>query len=132
MNEVGPVLGAFLPGEVLTAFFIEAGFLGIMVFGWNKVGKKVHYLSTTLVFIGVTLSAFWIMAANSWMQTPVGYIFENGQFTAKHRLDDFYTSLMPRYLHMMLATYLSTLFAIIAVSSFYILKKDTFKYKTMH
>ena len=64
------------------------------------------------------------MAANSWMQTPAGYIFENGQFTAKHWLDVIFTpSLMPRYLHMMLATYLSTLFAIIAVSSFYILKK---------
>ena len=123
-NEVGPVLGSFFTWEVLTAFFIEAGFLGIMVFGWKKVGKKLHYLSTTLVFLGVTLSAFWIMAANSWMQTPAGYIFENGQFTAKHWLDVIFTpSLMPRYIHMMLATYLSTLFAIIAVSSFYILKK---------
>jgi cytochrome bd ubiquinol oxidase subunit I len=123
-NEVGPVLGAFFTWEVLTAFFIEAGFLGVMVFGWKKVSKRLHYLATILVFLGVTLSAFWIMTANSWMQTPAGYIFEKGQFTANHWLDVIFTpSLIPRYSHMMLATYLSTLFVIISVSSFYLLKK---------
>src|SRR3990167_5576130 len=69
---VGDVLGVLFTYEVLTAFFIEAGFLGVMFFGWNRVGPRLHYLATLLVLFGVTFSAFWILSANSWMQTPAG------------------------------------------------------------
>ncbi len=68
----GPVLGPLIGFEVLTAFFLEAGFLGIMLFGWDKVGPRLHFLATCLVAFGTALSAFWILAANSWMQTPAG------------------------------------------------------------
>src|SRR3990167_7739637 len=68
----GPVLGPLIGFEVLTAFFLEAGFLGVMLFGWDKVGPKLHFLATCLVAFGTTLSAFWILSANSWMQTPAG------------------------------------------------------------
>ncbi|MCF8470504.1 MAG: cytochrome ubiquinol oxidase subunit I, partial [Parvibaculum sp.] len=71
----GPVLGPLIGFEVLTAFFLEAGFLGIMLFGWEKVGPRLHFLATCLVAIGTAISAFWILSANSWMQTPAGATF---------------------------------------------------------
>jgi cytochrome d ubiquinol oxidase subunit I len=73
MEHVGNVAGPLLGYEVLTAFFLEAGFLGIMLFGHNKVSERVHVMSTFFVAFGTTLSAFWILALNSWMQTPAGY-----------------------------------------------------------
>jgi len=69
----GPVLGPLMGYEVLTAFFLEAGFLGVMLFGLNKVGPKAHFFATSMVAIGTLISAFWILAVNSWMQTPAGY-----------------------------------------------------------
>ena len=83
--RVGGVLGSLFTYEVLTAFFIEAGFLGVMLFGWNKVGPRLHYLATLLVFMGVTLSAFWILSANSWMQTPAGAVLKDGQYIVTDR-----------------------------------------------
>src|SRR3990167_6936041 len=68
-----PVIGPLLAFEVLTAFFLEASFLGIMLFGWKKVGPGLHFAATVLVAVGTLMSAFWILAANSWMQTPQGY-----------------------------------------------------------
>src|SRR3989344_332468 len=78
---VGSVLGPLFAHEVLSAFFLEAGFLGIMLFGWKRVGPKLHYLATLLVAVGTTVSAFWIMSANSWMQTPQGYHLAAGVAT---------------------------------------------------
>jgi cytochrome d ubiquinol oxidase subunit I len=124
-QAVGPVLGSLFTYEVLTAFFIEAGFLGVMIFGWEKVGPKLHYCATLLVFFGVTLSAFWILSANSWMQTPSGAVFQNGHFTVTswwHVV--FNPSVMTRYIHMLLAAYLTTILVIMAVSAFYLLKKQ--------
>jgi cytochrome d ubiquinol oxidase subunit I len=80
-DKAGPVIGPLMAYEVLTAFFLEAGFLGVMLFGMEKVGRKLHFAATCLVAIGTTISAFWILSANSWMQTPVGYaINAQGQF----------------------------------------------------
>src|SRR5919205_2714678 len=74
----GNILGPLIAYEVVTAFFLEAGFLGIMLFGWNKVGDKLHFLATCMVALGTLISAFWILSANSWMQTPDGFRIENG------------------------------------------------------
>lgn len=121
---VGNVLGALFTYEVLTAFFIEAGFLGIMIFGWNKVGKRLHYLATLLVFFGVTLSAFWILSANSWMQTPAGVSYKNGLFSVFDWWQVIFNpSVIPRYFHMLLAAYLTTAFVIAGISSWYLIKK---------
>src|SRR5205085_3650476 len=80
-DKAGPVIGPLMGYEVLTAFFLEAGFLGVMLFGMNRVGRRLHFLATCLVAGGTLLSAFWILAANSWMQTPQGHVIgPNGQF----------------------------------------------------
>jgi len=77
----GNVLGPLIQYEVITAFFLEAGFLGIMLFGWERVGDRLHFLSTCMVALGTLISAFWILSANSWMHTPGGYsIAPDGRF----------------------------------------------------
>jgi cytochrome d ubiquinol oxidase subunit I len=122
-QKVGPVLGSLFTYEVLTAFFIEAGALGIMIFGWGKINKYVHFMANFTIFVGVTLSAFWILSANSWMQTPDGVKYINGQFHVYswyHVI--FNPSVIPRFIHMLLASYLSTLVVILGVSCYYILK----------
>lgn len=121
---VGPVLGSLFVYEVLTAFFIEAGFLGVMIFGWKKVGPKLHYFSTILVCIGVTLSAFWILSANSWMQMPAGATLINGTFHVTNWWQVIFNPTdLTRYFHMLLASYLTTLFAIAGVGAYYLYKK---------
>ncbi len=72
-DKVGNVIGPMLAFEILTAFFLEASFLGVMLFGWNRVSPKMHFAATVIVAFGTVLSAFWILSANSWMQTPQGY-----------------------------------------------------------
>ena len=80
-DKTGPVLGPLLGYEVLSAFFLEAGFLGIMLFGLKRVGPRLHFFATLMVAVGTLFSAFWILSANSWMHTPAGYgINEAGQF----------------------------------------------------
>lgn len=124
-NSVGGVLGSLFTYEVLTAFFIEAGFLGVMLFGWNKVGPKLHYCATLLVFLGVTISAFWILSANSWMQTPAGATIQNGHFIVQSWHDVIFNpSVVPRYIHMMLAAYLTTLLVVAGVAAYYLLKQQ--------
>jgi cytochrome d ubiquinol oxidase subunit I len=121
-HAVGPVLGGLFTYEVLTAFFVEAGFLGVMIFGWDKVGPKLHYFATLLVWFGVTLSAFWILAANSWMQTPAGAVLKDGQFIVEswwHVIINHST--LVRFSHMLLAAYLCTVFVIASVSAYYLL-----------
>jgi cytochrome d ubiquinol oxidase subunit I len=123
-RQVGSVLGVLFTFEVLTAFFIEAGFLGIMFFGWNRVNPKLHYAATLLAFFGVTLSAFWIMSANSWMQTPAGASFDGHIFKAENWIDVIFNpSFVPRYLHMLLSTYISSFLVIAGVSAYYLLNK---------
>ena len=80
-DKVGPVLGPLMGYEVLSAFFLEAGFLGVMLFGRERVGHKLHFFATLMVAAGTFMSAFWILSVNSWMQTPAGYAMNAaGQF----------------------------------------------------
>jgi len=123
-NAVGGVLGSLFAYEVLSAFFLEAGFLGVMLFGWDKVSPKLHYCATLLVMIGTTISAFWIMSANSWMQTPAGYALVAGKYIVTNWWEVvFNPSFIPRYLHMILASYVTTCFVIAGIAAWYLLKQ---------
>lgn len=123
-RAVGNVLGSLFTYEVMTAFFIEAGFLGVMLFGWDRVGHKLHYLSTLLVVIGTSLSAYWIMLANTWMQHPVGFITKNDIFTVSDwKQILFQATAFPRFIHMLLASYISAAFVIVSVSALYLYHK---------
>ncbi|MEC8064000.1 MAG: cytochrome ubiquinol oxidase subunit I [Pseudomonadota bacterium] len=124
-EKVGPLLGALFTYEVLTAFFVEAGFLGIMLFGWNKVDAFLHFVSTCMVAFGTTLSAFWIMSANSWMQTPVAYqITPEGQFMTQDWAGVILSpTAMTRFFHMIVSCYLTGAFVILGVSAFYLITK---------
>jgi cytochrome bd ubiquinol oxidase subunit I len=123
--KFGNVLGALFAYETLTAFFLEAGFLGVMLFGWKKFPPLIHFMATLLVTIGTTVSAFWILSANSWMQTPSGYELLNGEFVVQSWFDVvFNPSFIPRYLHMLLASYITCCFVVAAVSSYYLIKKQ--------
>jgi cytochrome d ubiquinol oxidase subunit I len=124
-DKAGPVIGPLMAYEVLTAFFLEAGFLGVMLFGINKVGKRLHFVATLAVAIGTFISAFWILAVNSWMQTPTGYeMGANGQFLPGPSwwAIVFTPSFPYRLLHTVLAAYLTTAFAVGAVGAFHLLK----------
>jgi cytochrome bd ubiquinol oxidase subunit I len=113
-NIIGPLLGY----EVLTAFFLEAGFLGIMLFGWDRVPKGVHLLATAMVALGTLLSAFWVLAANSWMQTPTGHRLVDGIFYVEDFWRVIFNPSFPyRFAHMSVASYLTAAFAVAAVSA---------------
>lgn len=123
-QAVGNILGPLFAYEGMTAFFLEAGFLGIMLFGWNRVSRHIHFIATCLVALGACLSGFWIMAANSWMQTPAGYILENDKFLVSSFRDVIFNPSMPTHLtHMLLASYETAAFVIAGISAFFILKK---------
>jgi cytochrome d ubiquinol oxidase subunit I len=123
-KAVGGVLGPLFTYEVMTAFFIEAGFLGVMLFGWNKVSPRLHYVATLLVVIGTTLSAYWIMSANTWMQHPIGYQVHNNVYTISSWMEVIFNpTTVPRFIHMMLASYICAGFVICSVSAMYLLKK---------
>ena len=128
-DKTGPVLGPLLGYEVLSAFFLEAGFLGIMLFGMNRVGKGLHFFATCLVAIGTLFSAFWILSVNSWMQTPTGYGFnEVGQFIPVNWFEVIFNPSFPyRFVHMVLAAYLSTSFIVGAVAAYHLLKNKANK-----
>jgi cytochrome d ubiquinol oxidase subunit I len=118
----GNVLGPIMSYEVLTAFFLEAGFLGIMLFGWNRVGPRLHYLSTMMVALGTFLSAFWILSANSWMHTPAGFRFEEGQFFVTSWWEAIFNPSFPyRFAHMLNASYLTTTFLVAGITAWYLL-----------
>jgi len=128
-TTAGSILGVLFTYEVMTAFFIEAGFLGVMLFGWNKVGPKLHYFATLLVAIGTTLSAYWIMSANSWLQHPVGYAYINGIFQPTDWVSIvFNPDTWPRFIHMMLAAFICAGFVIISVSAHYLLNQRHLKF----
>ena len=118
------VLGPLLAFEVLTAFFMEASFLGVMLFGWKRVGPGLHFLATCLVALGTLVSAFWIISANSWMQVPSGYaIAANGRFVAANWWQVIFSPTFPeRLTHMVLAAYLTTAFVVGAASAFQLLR----------
>lgn len=119
-NVLGPLLGY----EVLTAFFLEASFLGIMLFGWNRVSPGMHFAATLLVAAGTVVSAFWILAANSWMQTPQGYrVGENGLLYPTDWLQVIFNPSFPyRFFHMVTAAYLTTAFTAAGVGAFYLFR----------
>jgi cytochrome d ubiquinol oxidase subunit I len=122
-DKAGPVIGPLMAYEVLTAFFLEAGFLGVMLFGMDRVGKGLHFTATLLVAIGTAISAFWILAVNSWMQTPQGYaINEAGQFVPDDWWKIIFNPSFPyRLVHMVIAAYLTTALVVGAVGAFHFL-----------
>jgi cytochrome d ubiquinol oxidase subunit I len=127
-DKAGPVIGPLMAYEVLTAFFLEAGFLGVMLFGINKVGRKLHFFATCAVAVGTFISAFWILSANSWMQTPVGYeIGANGQYLPGPSWIAiiFNPSFPYRLVHTVIAAYLTTAFAVGGVGAWHLLKDRT-------
>lgn len=127
-DKAGPVIGPLMAYEVLTAFFLEAGFLGVMLFGINKVGRKLHFTATCAVAIGTFISAFWILSVNSWMQTPTGYeMGANGQFLPGPSWTAiiFNPSFPYRLVHTVLAAYLTTAFAVGGVGAWHLLKDRT-------
>lgn len=123
MERVGNIAGPLLGYEVLTAFFLEAGFLGIMLFGHGKVSEKVHLMSTFFVAFGTTLSAFWILALNSWMQTPTGYEIRDGAYHVKSWLEVVFNPSFPyRFSHMVLASALTCAFLLTGLSAWQLLR----------
>ncbi len=125
MTTVGNIAGPLLAYEVLTAFFLEATFLGIMLFGKNRVSNRVHTLATFLVAFGTTLSAFWILVLNSWMQTPVGFEMRDGVAHATDWLAILFNPSLPyRLTHMLIASGLTVAFLIAGISAYRWLRGD--------
>ncbi|PIO98258.1 cytochrome ubiquinol oxidase subunit I [Pleomorphomonas carboxyditropha] len=123
-DKVGPVIGPLMGYEVLTAFFLEAGFLGVMLFGFHRVGHGLHLFATGMVALGTLLSATWILAANSWMQTPAGFgVNEAGQFVPLDWWAIIFTPSFPyRFVHMVLAAYLTTALVVGACGAWHLLR----------
>ncbi len=119
----GPVLGPLMAYEVMTAFFLEAGFLGIMLFGLKRVGPRLHFAATLAVAVGTLISAFWILSANSWMQTPTGHaVNEIGQFVPDDWMTIIFNPSFPyRLTHTVLAAYLTTALVVGAVAAWHLL-----------
>ena len=117
-NVVGPLIGY----EVLTAFFLEATFLGVLLFGWNRVPPGLHVTAAILVAVGTLFSAFWILSANSWMQHPAGHYVENGIAYPADWLAAIFNPTFPlRFAHMVTAAYLTTAFVVIATGARHLL-----------
>jgi len=126
-DRAGPVIGPLMAYEVLTAFFLEAGFLGIMLFGMTRVGKGLHFTATLAVAVGTLLSSFWILSANSWMQTPTGHaINEAGQFVPVDWWQIVFNPSFPyRLAHTVLGAYLTTALVVGAVGAWHLLRDRT-------
>jgi cytochrome d ubiquinol oxidase subunit I len=123
MLSVGNIAGPLLTFEVLFAFFLEATFLGVMLFGMNRVSSGLHIGATAMVAIGTTLSAFWILALNSWMHTPAGFMYANGQLIAANWFDVVFNPSFPfRLSHMLVASGLTTAFAVAGLSAWRLLQ----------
>jgi cytochrome d ubiquinol oxidase subunit I len=121
-DKVGNVLGPLLGFEVLTAFFLEASFLGVMLFGWNRVSKKMHFAATVIVAVGTLISAFWILSANSWMQTPSGFREgAHGLFYPTNWIAVIFNPSFPyRLIHMVTGAYLTTAFVVGGIGGYYL------------
>ena len=124
-DKAGNILGPLLGYEVLTAFFLEASFLGIMLFGWKRVSPKMHFASTLIVAAGTLLSAFWILSANSWMQTPQGFrLGRDGLIYPTDWLEVIFNPSFPyRLAHMVTAAYLTTAFVVGGIGAYYLLRQ---------
>jgi cytochrome d ubiquinol oxidase subunit I len=122
-DRTAPVLGPLLGYEVMTAFFLEAGFLGVMLFGLDRVGPRLHFLATCLVAVGTLISAFWILSANSWMQTPTGHGLDaDGRFMPQSWLAIIFNPSFPfRFAHSVVGAYLTTAMIVGAVGAWHLL-----------
>ncbi|WP_047460518.1 cytochrome ubiquinol oxidase subunit I, partial [Vibrio fluvialis] len=119
----GSVTGPLLTYEVLTAFFLEAGFLGVMLFGWHKVSRRMHFFATVMVAIGTLISTFWILSSNSWMQTPQGIEIVDGRVVPVDWFKIVFNPSFPyRLAHMALAAFLSTAFFVAASAASHLLR----------
>jgi len=130
-----PIIAPMLGAEILTAFFLEAVFLGIMLFGWDRVSKKVHLIATICVVIGVHNSGFWILSVNSFMQTPAGIEIIDGVTHITSWMDVIFNpSFVPRFLHMITASYITATLFVTGIAAFYLLrgvkakKTDTYEF----
>lgn len=126
---VGDVFGSALAAEGIFAFFLESGFLAILVFGWERVSPRMHFFSTLMVFLGSTFSATWIVIANSWQHTPAGYVIEGEGEAARARITSFSEmvfnpSAMHRLGHVLLGAFLVGAFFVASISAFYLLRKQ--------
>src|SRR5260370_19226992 len=120
----GPIQGVLLSYETFTAFALEASFFGVLIFGRSRVPPWFYLLSTAMVAFATSLSAFWIMANNSWMQVPVGYVLENGRFVPNDWLRIIFSPVLwVRFPHMLLASYLTGAFCVAATGAWYLLRK---------
>ncbi len=120
---VANIFAPLMAYEGMTAFFLEAGFLGIMLMGWNRVPPLVHFFSTCMVALGATLSAFWIMAANAWMQTPAGYEILGDQLLVTSFVEAIFNPSFPTHLtHMLMASYETAAFVVAGISAWYLLR----------
>jgi cytochrome bd ubiquinol oxidase subunit I len=120
----GSITGPLLAYEVLTAFFLEAGFLGVMLFGWNKVGPGLHFFSTAMVALGTLISSTWILASNSWMHTPQGYAIVEGRVVPTDWMQVIFNPSFPyRLLHMSVAAFLATALFVGASAAWHLLRK---------
>jgi cytochrome d ubiquinol oxidase subunit I len=123
MNKVGNIAGPLLAYEVLFAFFLEATFLGVMLFGMKRVSPGVHVFATVMVAVGTLISAFWILALNSWMHTPAGYMLADGKIIARSWMAVVFNPSFPyRLVHMTLASGLTASFVIAGLSSWRLLR----------
>src|SRR6201988_3747168 len=129
----GSITGPLLTYEVMTAFFLEAGFLGVMLFGWNKVGDGLHFFATMMVALGTLISATWILASNSWMQTPQGFEIIDGRVVPVDWFKVIFNPSFPyRLAHMVVAAYLATALFVGASGAWHLLKgRDTPAVRTM-
>src|SRR4029079_15305412 len=132
---VGDVFGSALAAEGIFAFFLESGFLAVLLFGWDKVGRKMHFFSTCMVALGAHFSAIWIVVANSWMQTAVGYHIVGEGVRARAEIMDFWQmvfnpSSVVRLSHVILGCWLAGAFLVISISSYYLLKKRHTEFAT--
>jgi len=124
---VGDIFGSALAAEGIFAFALESGFLGILLFGWNRVSPKVHFFSTLMVFLGAMFSAVWIVVANSWQQTPAGFHIVGEGLNARAEITDFWAmvfnpSSVDRLTHVWIAAFLAGAFLVLSVNAYYILK----------
>ncbi|MBI5384227.1 MAG: cytochrome ubiquinol oxidase subunit I [Verrucomicrobia bacterium] len=125
---VGDVFGSALAAEGIFAFFLESGFLAVLLFGWDKVGRKMHFFSTCMVSLGAHFSAIWIVVANSWMQTPAGFRIEGEGLKARAVITDFWEmvfnpSSMDRLFHTLCGAWQAGAFLVVSVSAWYLLRK---------
>lgn len=125
---VGDVFGSALAAEGIFAFALESGFLGVLLFGWNRVGPKVHFFSTVMVLLGSMFSAIWIVVANSWQQTPAGYHIVGEGMNARAEITDFWAmvfnpSAVDRVIHVWIGSFLAGSFLVLSISAWYLVKK---------